>query len=373
VAILTFSGDFVAAQFSIDDNEDGETEFEINETPFLASDIIRIEIDDNDILPNGEFHPDEVKFLSFSVERNGVEYEFGVDSGAKVKESGGGSNAEQGDTYFLTNDSVSPPSSGPFSGLDEQTYLFSSAQSFGDGPGEYTLLQDAGGAGSCNFNVQNSMVCFCRGTRLSTADGLMAVEDISVGTLVETVDHGLQPVRFVTRSRHTWPAAPNKNKPVLIGAGALGAGIPQRDLLVSPHHRMLMPNLRMPGTSLAPAKALCSLPKVRFKNGARRAEYFHILLDRHEIVFAEGVPTESFSPGSSQCGVCLRLTTQLFKTSFEDPLRRMVPIATSRLVPSQTCSKPSGDWLFRNKFGQTNASRLNFVLGFRPEKFLLHR
>lgn len=310
MAILRFSGDFVASQFSIDDNEDGETEFEIDETPFLSTDIVRIEIDDASIGPNGEFDPDEVYFLSFSVERAGVEYQFGVNSGSKVKESGGGSNAEQGDTYFLLNDSVSPPPSGPFSGLDTQTYLFSLEVSFASGPDEYTLQQDAdvdlnedgdtsdsGESGDSNFNVLLNVVCFGRGTKIQTITGEVPVEELRPETMVLTASRGYRPVRLVCCSRHRFTEVNAQNRPVLFEAGSLGAGLPTRPLVVSPQHRMVVPGWNGDLAALAPSKAFTCLKGIRHMRGKREIDYFHLVFDQHEIIFASGAPTESFYPG----------------------------------------------------------------------------
>ena len=76
------------------------------------------------------------------------------------------------------------------------------------------------------------LACLARGTRVETAAGLVAVEDLVDGTLIETMDHGLQPVRRVLSKvvDGTGTLAP-----VVIGTGVLGNAVPLR---VSPHHRM---------------------------------------------------------------------------------------------------------------------------------------
>lgn len=296
--ILTFSGDFVVSQFSLNEDDD-EIEIEVGQTPFLPSDIVRIEIDDRDVGPNGEFDPDLVRFRSFTVERDGIVYEFGVDSGSKIKESGGGSAKEQGDTFFLTNDAVAPPSTGPFSGLEEQTYFFSSETSFASGPGEYEINRhssDAGGAANGNFNTASAAVCFAAGTGIQTAVGLQPVEHITVGTRVRTIDGGYAPVRHVLKRTRMWPPGRDKDKPILIAQGALGAGLPSAPLTLSPQHKVLMP-CPDGGTYLTAARHLCGLRGVRQMNGIRAIEYVHLVLDHHAILFAQDTPSESFYPG----------------------------------------------------------------------------
>ena len=313
MAILTFAGNQVGAQFSLDEDQGSSAKWNIGQTPFLATDIVRIEIDDADIGPDGEFDQNNVNFTSFTVEREGVVHEFGVVADAKVKESSGGSNIEQGESYFVTNDSVSPPASGPFAGLSTQTYLFSSETTFDGGPDDYSLRRfgnvdlngdgdftDPGETGDGNFNA--TPVCFTPGTLIATPDGDRLVEDLAVGDLVETADAGPQMIRWIGRTDHCFPGTDEKHTPIQIKPGALGAGLPRRDLVVSPQHRMLMAGPlveRLFGYAqvLALAKGLTQLPGVRVMKGKRQVTYVSILLDRHQILIAENALTESFYPG----------------------------------------------------------------------------
>ena len=90
--------------------------------------------------------------------------------------------------------------------------------------------------------------------------------------------------------------------PVRICVGALGNGLPERDLLVSRQHRMLVSSriaLRMFGQAdvLIPAIRLTALPGIAIDTNVTEVEYFHILLANHEVVFAEGAATESLYTG----------------------------------------------------------------------------
>lgn len=145
-------------------------------------------------------------------------------------------------------------------------------------------------------------VCFTPGTLIATPDGERPVEDLAVGDTVSTRDAGPQVIRWIGVSHHAWPASPEKHKPIQIRAGALGDGLPRRDLAVSPQHRMLVSGgavraLFGVDEVLAPAKGLTGLPGVRTMKGKRRVCYLSILLGAHHLLTAEGAATESFYPG----------------------------------------------------------------------------
>lgn len=160
----------------------------------------------------------------------------------------------------------------------------------------------AGGSGRLSLDA---FVCFTRGVFIMTQNGACPVEDLSVGDQVLTLDNGLQTVRWIGRrklgKKHL--VLNPKLRPVRIAAGALGEGLPERDLLVSPQHRILARSRiahRMFGVDevLIPAKKLLPLEGVSIEQDVDSVEYFHILFDRHEIVFANGAPTESLFAGA---------------------------------------------------------------------------
>lgn len=145
-------------------------------------------------------------------------------------------------------------------------------------------------------------VCFVSGTMIETPTGPMMVDDLRQGDLVMTVDDGPQPLVWVTSSTHAWPGSDEKYKPYQIKAGALGDGLPQCDLMVSPQHHILLRGaqcLALLGLSevIAPAKGLTGLAGVRHMKGKKTVTYHHLLLARHALLLAGGVASESFYPG----------------------------------------------------------------------------
>ena len=149
------------------------------------------------------------------------------------------------------------------------------------------------------LNFENTgVICFAAGTRIATPRGEVKVEDLRCGDLVLTLDHGAQPVVWTGATTRHWSADPHRDKPIRIKAGSLGAGIPGRDLIVSPQHRVLVPVPGIPEGVFVAAKALLGLPGVRQMAGCRSVVYHHVMLERHEVLISDGAPTESFYPGT---------------------------------------------------------------------------
>lgn len=148
-------------------------------------------------------------------------------------------------------------------------------------------------------------VCFVRGTLIETVNGLQLIETLKVGDMVMTRDHGLQPIRWIgCRVLSPMRLVLNaKLRPIRIRAGALGRQMPANDLLVSPQHRILVRSAiaqKMFGTEeiLAAAKQLVMIDGIDICNEiVGPVEYFHMLFDQHEIVYANGAEAESLLPG----------------------------------------------------------------------------
>ena len=146
----------------------------------------------------------------------------------------------------------------------------------------------------------NFVTCFTTGALITTQSGQVAVEDLVPGDKVMTRDHGFQEIRWVGS---TVRMGFGKSQPIRIKAGALGMGMPERDLVVSQQHRMLVSSAiarRVAGARevLVPAKKLVGLPGIEYADDMITVTYHHILFDRHEVIFAEGAPTESLLTGA---------------------------------------------------------------------------
>jgi autotransporter passenger strand-loop-strand repeat protein len=132
--------------------------------------------------------------------------------------------------------------------------------------------------------------CYCQGTLILTEHGEVPVEDLHIGDRLVTHLGAVRPIRWIgfrrlSIGRHP---APRDVCPIRIVAGALGAGIPRRDLLVSPDHAILLHG------RLVPARLLLNGATVRREDGAADVTYFHIELGTHDILLAEGAAAESY-------------------------------------------------------------------------------
>lgn len=146
--------------------------------------------------------------------------------------------------------------------------------------------------------------CYCAGTLIGTPDGARAVESLSAGDMVLTADHGPQPILWIGHRDFCAGdlGAHPYLLPVRIAAGALGNGLPRRDLVVSPQHRMLLRSpiaARICGSEevMVPAKKLLSVPGIALAGDLDRVSYWHFACARHEVVFADGAPSETLFPG----------------------------------------------------------------------------
>jgi hypothetical protein len=131
--------------------------------------------------------------------------------------------------------------------------------------------------------------CFAAGTRIATARGEVAVEQLRVGDLVVTAHGGgaLQPVAWIGHSKVD-VARQRAMAPILITAGALAEGVPHRDLRVSPEHAMFLDG------RLVPARLLVNGTSIMQELWCPEVTYWHVELPAHGLLVAEGAVSESY-------------------------------------------------------------------------------
>lgn len=158
--------------------------------------------------------------------------------------------------------------------------------------------------GTITFN-DTDLICFTSGTLIKTIRGEIPVEDLQLGDRVMTLDMGYQAIRWIG-SRHlsdTQMTAYPKMRPIRICAGALGINQPEKELLVSPQHRVFIRSVvaeRMFGQSevLVAAKQLLEIDGVEVAEDVSAVTYWHFMFEQHQIVFSNGAATESLYTGA---------------------------------------------------------------------------
>lgn len=158
----------------------------------------------------------------------------------------------------------------------------------------YEVTSSAGGS-DVGFVTVSSIPCFVAGTLIRTPGGEIPIENLQPGDLVETQDDGAQPVRWI--GRRCVPAE-GKFAPIQIAENTLGA---HRELLLSPLHRVLIRDclaelLFGEAEVLVSVRDLVNDRTIRPIQGGT-VEYVHLLFDTHQVVFSDGLETESFLPG----------------------------------------------------------------------------
>ena len=151
--------------------------------------------------------------------------------------------------------------------------------------------------------IENVVPCFTPGTVIATPRGEVLVEALEVGDRVITRDNGIQTIRWVGAREMTGAEFEKAAhlKPVLIRKGALGNALPERDMMVSPNHRVLVANEKTAlyfeeREVLVAAKHLTGIEGIDVVE-VSGTTYIHVMFDRHEVILSDGTWTESFQPG----------------------------------------------------------------------------
>lgn len=153
-------------------------------------------------------------------------------------------------------------------------------------------------AGDTIFSSGFTVICFYAGTLIATADGEKAVEDLKVGDLVATADGRVLPVRWLGKhvvSRLFTDEL--RALPVRIKAGALAEGLPRRDLLVSSAHAMHVGGILVNAGALVNGTSI-----VREYDVPKTLTYYHVEVEEHALLLAEGAASESYVDNVDRSG-----------------------------------------------------------------------
>ena len=135
-------------------------------------------------------------------------------------------------------------------------------------------------------------VCFLKGTRIWTPDGESGVEDLRINDLVVTSSGEAKPIQWVWKRRlerlsgQEWA---EEISPIRVARSALGPNTPHRDLFLSRYHCLYIDGVLIPAVDLINGSTIARVDAIHL----REIEYFHIKLERHSVIYAEGAACET--------------------------------------------------------------------------------
>ena len=228
----------------------------------------------------------------------------------------------------------------------------------------FTITENIFGPTTVTITIEGAdePPCFVRGTLISTPHGPRVVESLAEGDIVLTADSGPQVIRWIGSRRidaHSFDEF-DSVRPVRVRAGAFGPGVPSADLLMSPAHRVLMsgPAVQL---YLGREEVFCATHHLIdgvnvHRENCTSVEYFHILLDGHEVLTANGCKTESFLPGPlGLAGFEDEAREEVFglfpdlrniATGFGPPARVIAKRHETALLVPEPGEQPAPEWLW---------------------------
>jgi Hint domain len=164
------------------------------------------------------------------------------------------------------------------------------------------LAADDAQCATAALSDQSVTPCFTSGTLIATPRGEVPAELLRAGDKVVTRDNGIQQIRWVGQNILSWRDLQMMShlKPVLVREGALGNGLPERDMMVSPNHRILVSN-ELTALHFDEPEVLVSAKHLigglgMYEVNSFGTTYIHFLFDRHEVLLSNGCWSESFQP-----------------------------------------------------------------------------
>jgi hypothetical protein len=167
----------------------------------------------------------------------------------------------------------------------------------------YFHLADDGNGGV--VLTESDVACYCRGTLILTDRGERPVESLDIGDRVVTAAGRQQPIKWIGHRAYggRYIVGRKDMLPICIKAGALDEGVPRRDLWISPHHAMFVDGVLIEARDLVNGVSIVQAEQVE------QVEYFHIELETHDVIMAEGAPSETFIDDDSRSMFHKRMNT----------------------------------------------------------------
>ncbi len=157
---------------------------------------------------------------------------------------------------------------------------------------QLVLVSD--GRATPGTDIVEQSVCFCRGTRILTETGEVAVEDLRVGDSVITLSGEAKPIVWIGIGRDLVTRANKLARPVIVRRGALADNVPARDLYLTHGHALYLDGV------LIAVENLINHRSILWDESARVVEFYHLELEDHDVLLANGAPAESYYDASNR-------------------------------------------------------------------------
>ena len=194
-------------------------------------------------------------------------------------------------------------------------------------------------------------MCFLKGTKIQTAEGERKVEDLAIGDLLPTMFGGLRPVQWIGRYpiKRSDPTKPwvKDALPVRIARSALAPNVPHTDLYVTRGHSLLIDGVLVPAEVLINGTTITRYEAREYDE----LEFFHIKLESHDVIYAEGTPAETL------------LNVQESAVNFAEYSRRYGAAATNE----ERCAPHIHIWGGRPELASRFRSALSPWIDFRHQ------
>jgi VCBS repeat-containing protein len=160
----------------------------------------------------------------------------------------------------------------------------------------FQVTDQGGAASNIAIDTLSIVPCYCAGTLILTGRGEVPVEALTTADTVMTGAGSLRPIRWIGRRSYGGRFVMGRTDilPVCIKAGALDVNVPRRNLWISPHHAMYLEGVLIEARDLVNGVSIVQAERVE------KVEYFHIELDTHDVIIAEGSRSESFIDDESR-------------------------------------------------------------------------
>ena len=146
---------------------------------------------------------------------------------------------------------------------------------------------------NCDGDDGSDHQCFLKGTKIQTVLGQRRVEDLAIGDRLPTVFGGMRPIQWIGRYRHqkSDPLKPwgKHALPVRVARSALAPNVPRADLFLSKGHALFGGGALVTVGSLINGTTIALYAAEEFDE----LEFFHIKLESHDVIYAEGAPVET--------------------------------------------------------------------------------